>query len=240
MKNVQKMNDAQLEELKLAWRLLLAQLGAEEEQADRLFGDLAAHYSAEGRYYHDLNHIQSLLTVTAALAPYAEDYRAIQLAIWFHDVIYDPWAADNEKQSADYAARVLAALGQPEALIESVRALILATENFRTGENSGNIDHCILMDADLATLAAPPEMYNAYARAIRLEYCAVPEGIYRQRRRQIIEMFLARDRIYLTEPMHASYEARARENLRRELNELAAQIEESEESRDCHGNNAVK
>ncbi len=54
---------------------------------------------------------------------------------------------------------------------------------------------------------------GAYAQAIRQEYAAVPDELYRPGRRRVLEGFLARPQIYLTERLRALWEAPARANL---------------------------
>ena len=71
----------------------------------------------------------------------------------------------------------------------------------------------MLLDLDLSVLAAAPDRYRAYAQAIRQEYAAVPDALYRPGRRRVLEGFLARPQIYRTERLRALWEASARANL---------------------------
>ena len=57
-----------------------------------------------------------------------KDINGVKLAAWFHDVVYDTAAKDNEDQSAQYAQNYLDQLGIPKEIIEHVVALILATK----------------------------------------------------------------------------------------------------------------
>jgi predicted metal-dependent HD superfamily phosphohydrolase len=54
----------------------------------------------------------------------------------------------------------------------------------------------VLLDADLAILGASEIDYQAYAVSIRREYAWVPEPEYRKGRRQVLERFLTRPRIF--------------------------------------------
>ena len=56
-----------------------------------------------------------------------------------------------------------------------------------------------------------------YDAAIRVEYAAVPEEVWRERRPRVLGTFLARERLYLTDHFHARYDAPARANLRRAI-----------------------
>jgi predicted metal-dependent HD superfamily phosphohydrolase len=75
----------------------------------------------------------------------------------------------------------------------------------------------LLVDADLAILGAPPEMYKVYARAIRREYAWVPDADYRVGRRAVLQRFLDRPRIFGTESLYQERELAARRNLAAEI-----------------------
>lgn len=209
------MKGANKEWLRQQWLALMAHYGVAEAAAIPVWADLADFYEGDGRYYHNLHHIQNVLETVELLSPYAQDLPAIQLAAWFHDAIYDVQRNDNEARSADYAADVLQALGLPAATIAKVAALIRATKHNRACP--GDTDCQIILDADLATFASDWETQEAIERAIRQEYAFVPEAAYRQGRQAILQNFLQRDRIYYTEPMYREREAAARENIERSI-----------------------
>ena len=180
--------------------------------AEDAFADLASRYREPTRHYHTLDHIRAVLDRLDALWPDAPP--ALQLAAWLHDVVYDSRAADNEERSADYARAILPALGVPSDVIEETARLIFLTRSHETDpdDRAGRT----LLDADLAVLSADGPTYDAYAAAIRREYAWVAEADYRAGRRRVLERFLVRQRIFLTMAM-AEAEARARDNLRREI-----------------------
>jgi predicted metal-dependent HD superfamily phosphohydrolase len=186
-------------------------------RAEEVFADVARRYGEPGRYYHTLAHVAAVLDTVTLLEPAAP--RALEVAAFLHDVIYDSRAGDNEERSADYAQEVLAGLGVPGEERDEPARLILLTKGHATAADDrlGGV----LLDADLAILAAAPEDYDAYAAAIRLEYAWVAEGDYRAGRRRVLERFLARPRIYVTAAMAARAEGAARANLAREIRTLA-------------------
>src|SRR5260221_2332668 len=66
--------------------------------------ELAAAYSAPGRYYHNLTHIDDCLSALARVDNLSAAEREIlSEAIWWHDVVYDATRADNEELSARLA-----------------------------------------------------------------------------------------------------------------------------------------
>jgi predicted metal-dependent HD superfamily phosphohydrolase len=132
-----------------------------------------------------------------------------------------PPGRTNEAASAALAAQRLAALGLPAARIDAVTRCILAT---RHGAQRGAGDApglVLLLDLDLSILAAAPAAYRAYAEAIRREYASVPDELYREARRRVLESFLARERIYRTDRLRALWEGPARANLASEIAGLA-------------------
>lgn len=198
-----------------AWQGLLQRCGAPPAPAAALYAEVVARYGAPGRFYHTLAHISHVLHVVAALAPHAADTDAVRLAAWLHDLVYEPGASDNEARSAALAGGWLRALGLDAALRAEVERLILLTASHEADRHDGN--GAVLLDADLAVLGAPPPIYAAYAGAIRREYAHVGEAAYRLGRASVLRVFLARPILYQTARARAAYEARARQNLEREL-----------------------
>ena len=209
---------ANLERLRERWLALWRGVGSGEGPVNEVFVDLAAHYNEDGRYYHDFNHVDRVLTVADQLSPYAHDFTAVQLALWFHDVVYDPRATDNEEESAVYAAAALQRLQLPRDTIDEVLRLILATKTHIAAD--GDVDAQVVLDADLAALGTEWPQYLQDSGDIRQEYAYVPEPTYRQRRRRILAGFLQRERIYQTELLFTERETRARQNIAREMDLL--------------------
>lgn len=200
-------------DLAKSWSLLEAELGLDAGPAGEVFADVVARYGEPQRHYHTVAHLEAVLAMADALgtgAPRADT----RLAIWFHDVIYDPTAADNEDLSAALARRQLSRLGVGSATIAAVERMILATKTHRPSEDP---EADLLLDADLSVLGAPQPVYDRYAAAIRLEYAHVSDDAYRSGRAQVLESFLDRPRIYLTPAGAAQLDAPARVNLQREL-----------------------
>jgi predicted metal-dependent HD superfamily phosphohydrolase len=204
--------------MKSRWLELARKCGIDDASAESVWFDLAAAYGADGRFYHNLHHIQYALDIADQLQEVALDFTAVQLAIWFHDVVYDPRRSDNEAQSAAYAERVLRRLGVPDEMLAKVSNLILATKSHEASQPDPNI--FVILDADLAILSAPPEQYDAYARAIRQEYSFVLDEQYRVGRTAVLQKFLARSPFYFTEKMQVWGDTAVAENLGRELLEL--------------------
>lgn len=201
------------------WLKLAASLRVDEEKARRIFADLARRYNGDGRHYHVLAHVGELLDTVGEMRDLAEDYQTIQLATWFHDVIYDPRGKDNEVRSAEYARRALQELGLPERVIDRVSDLILKTVSHVAEKDDR--DALILLDADLAPLGADEEVFARQSQALRQEFSWIPEDEYQANRVQILNGFLSRQRIYQTERMYQARERKARNNLSQAIAELS-------------------
>ena len=53
------------------------------------------------------------------------------------------------------------------------------------GHDPTQVDEAVLVDADLAVLAADPATYTAYARGVRREYSHLDDAAWREGRRRV-------------------------------------------------------
>ncbi len=190
-----------------AWSATAGTLGLRQDLtlADRLL----AAWAEPQRRYHTVQHLRECLQALAQWRQLAQAPELLALALWFHDAVYDPQAADNEIRSADWARDALLAWGLPAEACERVAQLVLATRDHRAVD----ADMGLLLDLDLAILAAPTERFVEYERQIREEYAFVPAPAFRAGRQRILSGFLARPRLFATDALHAAWDARARRNL---------------------------
>lgn len=167
-------------------------------------------YCTPGRAYHNLNHIGDCLRELDNHAVLAADRNALEFAIWYHDVVYDPHAPDNEERSAEIARSALSAT----TIAPAVSQIILATKHAAPPDPG---DPQLMCDIDLCILGRSRETYASYARAIRAEYSWVPHEAYRVGRAEVLQRFIEREAIYVTPPLRDLYEVRARNNIAWEL-----------------------
>jgi predicted metal-dependent HD superfamily phosphohydrolase len=196
-----------------AWRSTWRALGvADPDMA--LCDTLLACYAAPQRHYHSVQHLQECFVHWEALRDVAQHPAEVALALWFHDAVYDVHRHDNEARSAAWAQDAAAAAGCGTQAAERIAALVLAT---RHDAEPGSPDAQVLIDVDLAILAAAPERFAEYESQVRAEYAHVPDWLFKRARRKVLEGFLRRPRIYWTERFWRQYEETARGNLRRAL-----------------------
>ena len=191
---------------------LSGRAGIPDGTAHCIFGELKDLYSEAHRSYHNLSHIDRMLGWLDASGGGSE---AIELAIWFHDAIYNPRGAQNEAKSAQYFTDSLGSLIGGR-LADDVVRLIMATEHTRP--RSGRGDEMRIIDIDLSILGSPPGDYETYRSAVRSEYSFVPEADFVAGRRGILLGFLSQP-IYAT-GFFTKLEQQARANITSELEGL--------------------
>ena len=183
-----------------------------EPDGGPLFAELRAAYGEPHRHYHTLNHVDACLGWLDWSVGLAEHVCEVELALWFHDAVYEIGARDSEARSAKLADRRLQARGVPQASRDRITAHILATKDHHAQTPDGRL----VVDIDLAILGAPPPIFQAYERAIGREYAHVPGPLFQLARRRVLGEFLRRKAIYSVAKIRAELEVRARGNLRGE------------------------
>ena len=176
--------------------------------------ELIAAYADPSRGYHDTVHLTEVLDRLDELAATTTfDRRAVELAAWFHDGVYDGQPGAEER-SAQWAL----ASGVPDA--DEVARLVRLTEHHKPSDADAN--GCVLSDADLAILASPAARYSEYAATVRREYSFVPDDAFAEGRTAILRDLLAKPTLFHTAHARAQWEAGARANVERELSALSA------------------
>jgi len=174
-------------------------------------------YSSPDRFYHNFTHIHDCLSVfdeTSFLATHPEE---VELAIWFHDAVYDTSRNDNEQRSSEWAEVVVQNAGLSWQTAERVTSLILAT---RHQEEVKGVDAQLMVDVDLSILGRDPAVFWQYEENIRKEYAWVPEELFRRERVKILRSFLDRQHLYYYNEYRERFEAMARANLEQAIANL--------------------
>lgn len=195
------------------WQRVWEELGAQGNQ-QALFNQLIASYSERHRHYHTLQHLRECLQSLEAARTLAQRPAEVELALWFHDAVYDVHRDDNEERSAEWAAMAVRNAGLQDAVAQRVHALVMATKHKAL---PAGIDAQVLVDVDLAILGAAEARFDESDMQIRREYAHVPEATFREGRCRVLRSFLERPRLYATEAFHQALEERARRNLARAI-----------------------
>lgn len=177
---------------------------------------LLDRYAESHRRYHDQRHLAFVLDRIDELGTGKHDLYLVRLAAWFHDAVYDIPAREltNEEASARLAIRTLARCGLEQEDLGEIARLVRLTETHRANDPNGEL----LCDADLAILAAEPDVYRQYVADVRAEYAALDDDQFDRGRLEVLLHFGGRD-IFRTSKGRKLNDA-AQANLLAEANEL--------------------
>lgn len=201
---------------------LFKRCGASKEVTESTWKFLVTHYTMPNRHYHNFLHIAKCLDAFNEYIENVEKPRSdplsnaeqdiIQLAIWFHDLIYLPEKSNNEEVSASIAKRTLAEhTTLSEEQIAQVGKCILATTHQKLAKTDSER---IIADIDLISLAANPNEFYANNFNISREYSYVPYGAFIEGNTAFLKTLVeGRPVIYQTKYFSELYESNARKNI---------------------------
>lgn len=178
---------------------------------------ISIRYGEPHRRYHGKSHIVFLLDELQAarivmperFADPAED-AAIEFALWYHDLVYDPRSKTNEEESAAFAVRHVSNLGFRASFAKRVEFLILETKH-TASPNDPSAQ--VVVDLDLSPLGIAPAAFDQNSAEIQEEYSFVPDEDFKRGRSRFLRSLLERPSIYSTPYAGNKYEWRARQNL---------------------------
>lgn len=202
--------------------------------------DLLARYEQPHRKYHTSVHLSEMLTALKTLYErhHTATLRAVLLAAWFHDAVYEANPGEDEAASADLARTTLTPLASTGSLtnreVTAIAHLIELTASHQLADGieeytSGALtraDAAFFLDADLAILAADSPRYTRYVAGVRAEYAHYAPDAFTRGRAAILQGFLNRTAIYASDTAHLLWDAPARLNLRTELEGYRAALSE--------------
>ena len=202
--------------------------------------NLLARYEQPHRKYHTSVHLSEMLTALKTLYKrhHTATPRAVLLAAWFHDAVYEANPGDDEAASADLARTALTPLASTGFLtnreVTAIAHLIELTASHQLADGieeytSGALtraDAAFFLDADLTILAADSPRYTRYVAGVRAEYAHYAPDAFTRGRAAILQGFLNRTAIYASDTAHLLWDAPARLNLRTELEGYRAALSE--------------
>ena len=189
------------------WRRCL--VGDAADEGETIWARLERRYREPHRRYHDPDHLAHCLAEFDSARPHIDRPDAVEMAIWFHDVINEPGNRDNEQLSADYFREKADGSMEP-AFIDEVITLILATTHDKSPREP---DRQFICDIDLSSFGCPWECFLRDSAAVKAEFPGTDAEYYRGQT-VFMESMLARPRIFLSDFFHDRYERQARENIR--------------------------
>lgn len=203
------------------WREFVKRAGGNPRTADDVYAVLQKLYGEDHRAYHTMGHISWCIDLLHEMShePRPDWFNRAELALWFHDVIYDPQRKDNELRSASLMLGMAALLDLDPMLAQKAVVDVEATTHLVYFAPPDESTRWVL-DIDLASLGFAPARFDENTAQIRQEYAHVSEPLWNGGRKVMLQMFLDRPRIYLTDQFHERFEAQARENLKRAIQKL--------------------
>jgi predicted metal-dependent HD superfamily phosphohydrolase len=180
--------------------------------ADAVFAELVRSLRASNRHFHNLEHIRECVRRVDEVAPRLDDPDAVELALWFHDVIYTAGDPTNERRSAELFLRL--ATGAQPALRRRVSGLILATRHHGVPRTN---DRRYVEDIDLVGFGAPWGKFMRNGDLLRLEFAQQADVEYYAGQVAFLARLARRPAFFATDYFRRRFEARAQENLSRLL-----------------------
>ncbi|MDE1463445.1 HD domain-containing protein [Spartinivicinus poritis] len=193
--------------------------GSNDHDAGEVFHRIYSYYNSDERYYHSTDHIKFCLEQLDLVSELLTAPDAVEMAIWFHDVIYERGACDNEIQSAqffkDYAAEKL----NPE-FADLVYSLILDTTHKHTPTT---LDGQYLADIDLSSMALPWQEFLRDSTNVRAECSHLCDNEFYPKQLAFLESLLERKQFFFTDFFQQRFGDQAQDNLQRLIKQLNQQ-----------------
>ncbi len=184
-----------------------------------LWRELVRHYSESHRHYHVLAHLAHCIDWHERSSAGMDEPDAVEMALWFHDIIYQTPLQDNEMYSARLF-RQRAGDSFPQEFTERVCNYIIATIH---GTPPADPGAAYVQDIDLSSLGRPWAEFLCDSTSIRKEFSITPDAVYFTINHEFLGNLLRRERIYFTDFFYQHLEQAARENIRRYRHKLESE-----------------
>lgn len=195
------------ERFRQVWRRCL--LDAAVDDSTKIHQQLIDSYSEPQRFYHTLAHIGHCLSLFDKISAKLQNPEALELAIWYHDVVYKPGAKDNEQLSADLFMATTKGIFD-DSLRNTVYQHIMATVHDESEIKNTDTDY--MLDIDLSSFGRPWPEFIHDSENVRLEMKSMPDDLYYQKQAAFQKNLFARPRFFRSDYFYQHYESQARQN----------------------------
>ena len=192
-------------------------VGIGRGDADARYDEVYARYSEAHRRYHTPEHVVHCLQQFDAARHLMDNADAVELAVWYHDVVYELDVDDNEARSAELFLRHGAGKLSDE-LIATVHDLIMTTMHLCTVPATP--DQAYLVDIDLSSFGLPRERFLRDSVAVREEFPDIPDAEFYPKQNKFLAALLEREHFCFTEFFLNRHEQQARDNISSYLRKL--------------------
>lgn len=180
---------------------------------------LLEFYNQPERCYHTMEHIDFCLELFDKVSDQCINPDAVELAIWFHDAVYNFPVTDNEQLSAEYFLEVTSGY-LPEPMCENVYQQVLATSH---KVQPADKDQQILVDIDLSSFGRPWEQFLRDGKNVRRELVYLDDDEFYPGQISFMKELIDRENFYNTPWFQQQFEGTARHNLSLYIESLVRQ-----------------
>ncbi|MEM7207273.1 MAG: metal-dependent hydrolase [Pseudomonadota bacterium] len=180
------------------------------DNSDSLYQLLMDAYSEPQRVYHTLEHIEHCMKLFDSVYDRIDDADAVELSIWFHDVVYEPGAKDNEVLSARLFMEQSKGVFEDE-FRRRVEGHIMAT--LHCGHRLTDYDSKYMVDIDLSSFGMPWAEFKHDSDKVRKEMQHQSDREFYARQASFQRGLLSQPRFYQTDYFFDKLELQARQNL---------------------------
>lgn len=167
-------------------------------------------YNEKQRIYHTQQHIEDCLTLFDEIKNRLHHADTVELAIWFHDAIYQINSRDNEELSADLFMNMSEDVLQPTTRHQVYQHIIATLHN---GSEMLEHDTRYMVDIDLSSFGLPWEEFIHNSHEVRAEMSHIPDEEFYPRQCAFQQSLLKRGRFYRTDYFFRNYEQSALNNI---------------------------
>ncbi len=204
---------------RLVWRCCL--LVEATDESVEIHRQLIECYSEPQRFYHTLVHIEHCLSLLDIVKPRLQNPEALELAIWFHDVVYQPGATDNEQLSADQFMSLTSGVFD-DSLRDTVSRHIMATLHVES--DIENLDTKYMVDIDLSSFGLPWPEFIRDSDNLRQEMAHLTNEDYYRKQTVFQKTLIDRPRFFKSDYFYQRYETQARENLAKYFKDIPIKL----------------
>lgn len=213
-----ELNQADIKYMQQRFFKLCTSLNVPQKIAVNWYQELTSLYCSPKRYYHNMAHVYNLLQLFDFYSKQIKQPLCFEIAIWWHDAIYEVKQKNNELKSTELALKNWKKyLSVPN--LEQIACFINSTAKHQPLLEQTDVYY--FLDFDLSILAASPSQYLDYSNAIWQEYKGnYPKLVYNWGRKKVLKQFLKRPRLFFSKAFYQQHEQKARLNIKNEINRL--------------------
>jgi predicted metal-dependent HD superfamily phosphohydrolase len=167
-------------------------------------------YNEKQRVYHTQQHIEDCLTLFDEIKDQLQNADSVELAIWFHDAIYQINSRENEELSADLFMNMSEEILIPTTRHQVYQHIIATLHN---GSEMLEHDSRYMVDIDLSSFGLPWDKFIQNSLEVRQEMSHIPDEIFYPKQCAFQQSLLKHGRFYQTDYFFKNYEQRALNNI---------------------------